>query len=80
MAKQKRIELDAMLADPRAVLARVESGRETISVMRGDKPVAVISPAPIAETLADLHRALYEEPLDTTFFLDIIETRRMLGL
>lgn len=80
MAKQRRIELDAVLADAKAVFALVENGKETISVMRGDRPVAVISPAPVAETLADLHRALHEEPLDKTFSLDVIATRRLLGL
>jgi hypothetical protein len=80
MAKHVDIALDEVLADPAGAFRMVEDERATLSVMKGATAVAVISPAPVAETLADIHRALHEEPLDTTFFLDVIETRRLLGL
>ncbi|MFV1971752.1 MAG: hypothetical protein ACC683_12210 [Acidimicrobiia bacterium] len=80
MAKYEEIALGVFLADPVAVFDRVEKERATLSVMRGRDPVAVISPAPVAETLADIHRALQQEPPDSAFFLDVIETRRLLGL
>ena len=80
MAKHEEIALGAVIADPAAVFNRVEKDRATISIMRGKNAIAVISPSPVAETLADIHRALYEEPPDTAFFLDVIETRRLLGL
>ena len=80
MAKHEEIALDDVLADPVGVFRRVENERATLSIMRGDAAVAVISPAPVAKTLADIHRALYEDPPDSAFFLDVIETRRLLGL
>jgi len=80
MAKHVDIALHEVLADPASVFRMVEDERATLSVMKGGAAIAVISPAPVAETLADIHRALHEEPLDTTFFLDVIETRRLLGL
>ena len=80
MAKPKRIELRAVLADAEAVFERVERGGETLSVMRGETAIAVISPAPVSETFADLHRGSHEEPLNTTRLLEIIETRRLLSL
>lgn len=80
MAKHEEIALGAVIADPVAVFNRVEKDRATISIMRGKNAIAVISPSPVAETLADIHRALYEAPPDTAFFLDVIETRRLLGL
>ncbi len=80
MASYEEIPLSSVIADPSAVLGRVESERVTISIMRGNEPVAVISPAPIAETLAELHRALQETPPDSAFYLDVMETRRLLGL
>ncbi len=80
MAKHEEIALGTVLADPVAVFDRVEKERAKLSVMRGGDPVAVISPAPVAKTLADIHRALHEEPPDSAFFLDVIETRRLLGL
>ena len=80
MAKHEQIALGTVLADPVAVFDRVERDRATLSVTRGGSPVAVISPAPVAETLASIHEALHGEPPDTAFFLDVIETRRLLGL
>jgi hypothetical protein len=80
MAAHEQIPIAEVIADPEAVFDRIEADRVTLSVMRGNEPVAVISPAPIAETLADLHRALQENPPSGAFFLDVIETRRMLGL
>jgi hypothetical protein len=80
MAKHEEIALGTVLADPLAVFDRIEKDRVTISIMRGKNAIAVISPTPVAETLADIHRALYEEPPDSAFFLDVIETRRLLGL
>jgi hypothetical protein len=80
MAAHEQIPIAEVIADPEAVFARIEADRVTLSVMRGNEPIAVISPAPIAETLAELHRALQETPPSGAFFLDVIETRRMLGL
>ena len=80
MAKHVEIALDEVLADCAGIFRMVEDERATLAVMKGGAAVAFISPAPIAEALADIHRALQEEPLNTTFFLDAIETRRLLGL
>lgn len=80
MAKHVDIALHEVIADPAGVFEMVETNRATLSVIKGGAAIAVISPAPVAETLADIHRALHEEPPDTTFFLDVIETRRLLGL
>ena len=80
MAKHVDIALDEVLADPGGAFKMVEHERATIAVMKDGAAVAVISPAPVAETLAGIHRALHEEPVDPTFFLDVIETRRLLGL
>ncbi len=80
MANYEEIPLSAVIADPAAVLDRVENDRVTLAIMRGNEPVAVISPAPIAETLSQLHRALQETPPDSAFYLDVMETRRLLGL
>ncbi len=80
MANHEQIPLSAVLADPAAVFDRVESDRVTVSIMRGNEPIAVVSPPPIAETLAELHRALRESPPDTAFYLDVMATRRLLGL
>ena len=80
MAKQEQIALSALLADPRIVFDRVAEERATISVMRGEEAIAVISPAPGAETLADLHRAMLADDPDSSFSLDAMETRRLLGL
>ncbi len=80
MANHEEIPLTTVIADPAAVFERVENERITVSIMRGNEAVAVISPAPIAETLAELHRALQETPPDSTFYLDVMETRRLLGL
>ncbi|MFV1999825.1 MAG: hypothetical protein ACC654_05600 [Acidimicrobiia bacterium] len=80
MTKPARVPLSTLLADPGAVISTVETDRATLSIMRGNEVVAVISPAPIAKTLADLHRGLSDNPLDSAFYLDVIETRRLLGL
>ncbi len=80
MAKHEQIALTAVLADPKAIFERVEAERATLSVMKGEEAVAVISPAPVAETLAELHRAMMSEELDSSFSLDVMETRRLLGL
>ncbi len=80
MATHEEIPLTTVLADPGAVLERVENDRVTLSIMRGNEAVAVVSPPPIAETLAELHRALRETPPDSAFYLDVLETRRLLGL
>ena len=80
MAKHEEIALGAVLADPAAVLDRVESDRLTLSVMRGNVPVAVISPGPVAKYPPNTHQEPYKEPHDPQFFLDAIETRRLLGL
>ena len=80
MVKHEQIALTAVLADPKAVFKRVATDRATISVMRGEEAVAVISPAPVAETLAELHRAMIAEDPDSSFYLDAMETRRLLGL
>jgi hypothetical protein len=80
MAKHEEIALGTVLADPVAVFERVEKERATLSVMRGGESVAVISPAPGVERFVDIHRALHQERPDSAFFLDVIETRRLLGL
>jgi hypothetical protein len=80
MAKQEQIALTSLLADPRAVFDRVAEERATISVMSGEEAIAVISPAPVAESLAELHRAMLADDLDSSFSLDAMETRRLLGL
>ena len=72
--------LDAVIADARSVFERVERDQATVTVLHFGEPVAVVSPAPVAETLADLHRALMENPAEDVQHLDIIETRRILGL
>lgn len=80
MAKHEEMTLDKALADPANLFRIVEADRATLSIMKGGVAVAVVSPAPVARTLADIHRALHEEPPDSAFFLDVIQTRRMLGL
>ena len=80
MAKHVEISLEAAVADAAALFERVERNQDTITVLHFGEPVAVISPAPVAETLADLHRALMENPLKDEQHLDVMETRRLLGL
>lgn len=80
MAKHEEIALGAVLADPAAVFDRIESDRSTLTVMRGSVPVAVISPGPVVNSPSNTHHEPYEEPHDPEFFLDAIETRRLLGL
>jgi hypothetical protein len=80
MTKREQIALTSVIADPQAVFDRIAEDRTTISVMVGEEAVAVISPAPVAETLADLHRAMMADDPDSSFYLDAMETRRLLGL
>jgi hypothetical protein len=80
MAKHVEITFDAVITDAKAVFERVERDQDTVTVLHFGEPVAVISPVPVAETLADLHRALMENPPADTQFLDVMETRRLLGL
>ena len=80
MVNHEPIPLSTVLADPGAVFDRVENERVTVSIMRGNEAVAVVSPPPIAETLAELHRALQETPLDPELHLGVIGNRRLLGL
>jgi hypothetical protein len=80
MSKHEQIALTSVLSDPKAVFDRVAADRATISVMRGEEAVAVISPAPVAKTLADLHQAMIADDPDSSFYLDAMETRRLLGL
>lgn len=80
MAKHEKISIAVLVADPGAVFDRVEQEHATLSVMRGEEAIAVISPAPVAETLAELHRAMMADEPDSSFSLDAMETRRLLGL
>ena len=80
MMKREEIALATVLADPRSVFDRIEKERVSLSVMKGEEAVAVISPAPVAETLEELHRAMMAGELDSSFSLDAMETRRLLGL
>ena len=80
MSDQVQIAYEEVLEDPAAVFERVADGRSTVSVIRDGKAVAVISPAPIAETLAYLHRALGDASPDDSHVVDVMETRRLLGL
>jgi len=80
MAKHEKISIAVLVADAGAAFDRVEQDRVTLSVMRGEETIAVISPAPVAETLADLHRAMMSDEPDSSFYLDAMETRRLLGL
>lgn len=80
MAKPEQIQLTEVVADPAAVFERVERERIALSVVRGNEGVALISPAPIVETLAEMHRAHRDGSPDDSFYLDLMETRRMLGL
>ena len=80
MAKHEEIALGTLLADPAAVFDRIESDRSSLTVMRGNVPVAVISPGPVAKSPSNAYQEPYEEPHDPEFFLDAIETRRLLGL
>lgn len=80
MAKHEEISIAVLVADAGAAFDRVEQDRVSLSVMRGEETIAVISPAPVAETLADLHRAMMSDEPDSSFSLDAMETRRLLGL
>jgi hypothetical protein len=80
MAKQEHIALSTLLADPKAVFDHVAEERATISVMSGEEAIAVISPAPVAESVAELHRAMLADDPDSSYYLDAMETRRLVGL
>lgn len=80
MVDQQHIAIEALLADPGAVLDMVEREHVTLTVMREDTPVAVVSPAPVAQRLQEIHRALEEGSRDDSFYLDVMDTRRLLGL
>lgn len=80
MADQQHIAIETLLAEPAAVLARVEQDGVTLTLVRGDTPVAVMSPAPVATRLQEIHRTLEEGVRDDSFYLDVMETRRLLGL
>jgi hypothetical protein len=62
-----------------AVPERVAEERATIKVMRGEEAVAVISPAPDTETLAELHRVMVADGPDSLFSLEKAETRDFSG-
>lgn len=80
MTPRIEVTVEEVIADPGGLLERIERDREAVSVIRGEEVVAVISPAQIAETLADIHRAIQENPPQGTWYLDVMETRRLLGL
>ena len=80
MATHEQVPVETLVADPRAILDLVENDGAIVDVMRGGDPIAVISPAPVAVALADLRRALAETPADDSYYLDVMATRRMLGL
>jgi hypothetical protein len=80
MAKQEHIALSSIIADPKAGFDRVAEERTTISVMSGEEAIAVISPAPVTEGLAELHRVVFADDPDPSFYLDAMETGRLLGL
>ncbi|HSJ72411.1 MAG TPA: hypothetical protein VLA29_12285 [Acidimicrobiia bacterium] len=74
------VDIEAFIQDVTGVLERVETEHVSISVIRGSHVVAVISPAPVAQKLAEIHRTLEEGARDDSFFLDVLGTRRLLGL
>ena len=80
MESHVEIAYDDVVADPEAALERVANDRATISVVRDGEAIAVIAPAPIAQTLADLHRALEQASPEDSHYADVMETRRILGL
>ena len=80
MAKQVEISLEAAIEDAASLFERVERDQDTVTILHFGEAVAVVSPAPVAETLADLHRALMENPPQDNQYLDVMETRRLLGL
>ena len=80
MATHEQVPVETLVADPKAILDLVEHDGAIVDVMRGEDPIAVISPAPVAVALADLRRALAETPADDSYYLDVMATRRMLGL
>lgn len=80
MADQHHIAIETLLADPGGVLELVERDHVTLTVMRDDTPVVVISPAPVAQRLQEIHRTLEQGSQDDSFYLDVMDTRRLLGL
>lgn len=80
MADQQHIAIEELLAEPDSVLAAIERDQVSFTLMRGGRAVAVLSPAPVAERLHEIHRTLEEGARDESFYLDVMETRRLLGL
>lgn len=80
MADHQSIAIETLLADPSSVVEMVERDHVTLTLMRGDTAVAVLSPAPVAEQLQEIHRTLEAGARDDSFYLDVMETRRLLGL
>ncbi len=74
------VDIEAFTEDVMAILERVEVEHVSISVVRGSQVVAVLSPAPVAQKLAEIRRTLEEGARDDSFFLDVMGTRRLLGL
>jgi hypothetical protein len=74
------VDVEAFCEDTASILERIEMEHVTVSVVRGAQVVAVISPAPVAQKLAEIHRTLEEGARDDSFFLDVLGTRRLLGL
>lgn len=62
------------------MLEMVEKGHVTLTLVRDEVPVAVLSPAPVAQRMQEIHRTLAEGSRDESFYLDVMETRRLLGL
>lgn len=80
MAGQQEIPVDTLLADPASVVGVVERDHITVRVMRDDELILVMSPAPVAEKFDEIHRTLEEGSRDESFYLDVMDTRRLLGL
>lgn len=80
MAQSVEIALDTVIADAKSVFERVERDQDTVTVLHFGTPVAVICPAPVEKTMGDEHREMLENPPQDSQFLDVMETRRLLGL
>lgn len=80
MADEQHISVETFLSDPAAVLDMVENGHITLTLVRDEMPVAVLSPAPVAERMQEIQRTLEAGARDESFYLDVMETRRLLGL
>lgn len=80
MVDQRDIAIETLLTDPGGVVRAVEQDHVTVRVVRGDDLVLVMSPAPVAERFDEIHRTLEEGSRDESFYLDVMDTRRLLGL